>query len=702
MPGSIQPHGVLLVFHRREFTIEQVAGDTQWLLGIDAPQARRLPLFALLDEDAQVFIKSHLAAPEAFIAPVILLGAYSSSGPMPIDLTLTASDDTAIVELEPARRSRAHGADPIAQLKTLLGALHQSRGVDACLAAAAVTLKATTGFDRVMVYRFLADGSGVVVAEDAAPGLERFLGLHYPASDIPQQARSMYMQNWLRVIPQIQYEPALLEPPINPRTGRPVDMSHCGLRSVSPIHLEYLRNMGVTATLTLSVVCQNTLWGMLVMHHYSPRFVPADLRVACETFAQIFSLQVETKMFAERSVARIHVRQLREKLISSLLDAPDVGAVLVVDTLLDQVRAGGAAVFFDGRLRCIGATPPAGKIMELIAWLNSLSRSFFCSNGLAAEFPGAAAYADVASGVLAVSLSRIPHDYVLWFRPELVSLVRWAGNPSKPVTAGPLGERLTPRGSFAEWVIANRMQSEPWSEIDTESAEALRVGLLETVLKHVDLLRRERERTIRRQNLLLAELDQRVKNALTQIRALIDSSKESATSIRAFATRLEQRIDAMLQKDSLLAAGRWVGTSLHNVIADEIDPLNLGDRISRRGEQVLLTPLEALALTLVMQELATNALKAGALSTADGRISVEWDLAVPARALHIIWRESGGPAMAAAPKPGIGLNLVRKTIEDELQGKVAFLVDSSGYRCEIWLPSGVDEKQAGSPMPGAA
>jgi len=161
--------------------------------------------------------------------------------------------------------------------------------VQACCAAAAVALRTATGFDRAMVYRFLPDESGEVVAEDARAGLESFLGLHYPASDIPRQARELYRRNWLRTIPDIEYVPAPLQPPLNPRTGQTVDMSHCALRSVSPIHVEYLRNMGVCASMSASIVCQDKLWGMLVLHHYAPHHVSAELRVACETFAQIFS-----------------------------------------------------------------------------------------------------------------------------------------------------------------------------------------------------------------------------------------------------------------------------------------------------------------------------------------------------------------------------------------------------------------------------
>ena len=690
LAGSIQPYGALFVIDREGFAVEQVAGDTEFLLGVPPVRALGQCLLTLLDQDTGDFIAANLTAPTTFVAPIIRLGVFPSSGTMPLDLTLTADGRTAIVELEPSRRTMSGGADPIAQLKTLLAALHQSTTVQQSLAAAAVTLRATTGFDRAMLYRFLEDGSGVVVAEDAAPGLESFLGLHYPASDIPQQARELYKRNWLRVIPSVDYAPAALHPRLNPRTGQAIDMSYCALRSVSATHLEYLRNMGITASMSLSVVCQGELWGMLILHHYAPRHVPADLRVACETFAQIFSLQVETKVQAERSLQRIAARRIREQLVAGLVESSDPGAALATEGLLHYVSASGAALYFDGRLHKVGVTPTDGELLELIAWLNTMARPLFSTRCLADELSKPLCDSAIASGMLAVSLSRTPRDYVLWFRPEIATTVRWAGNPVKPVSAGPRAERLTPRASFAVWLESSRMQSEAWSEVDMESADALRVGLLESVLASVDLVRREREKALQRQNLLLAELDQRVKNAHSKTQALMHAEKAGATSVSAFVSTLDRHIEAMELTDKLLDEGRWIGASLRRIIATETAPF-IGERARRvelRGADVLLTPLEALALSLVLQELVTNALKHGALAAPTGVVSIEWDLDEPARKLHIIWRERGGSSVKEPIVKGIGLNLIQTTIEQELHGSVAIVVEGSGLRCDLSLPTG--------------
>jgi chemotaxis family two-component system sensor kinase Cph1 len=357
IPGSIQPHGVLIVADRQGLVTEQVAGDARSLIGMDAEQAFGQPLSAILDADSGAFVAARLGVPSTFVAPVMRLGVRSRQGSVELDLTIHATDRTVIVELEPARRTQTSSGDPIAQLKTLMSAVQLTASVEECCAAAAVATRAATGFDRAMVYRFLPDGSGVVAAEDAAAGLESFLGLHYPASDIPKQARELYRRNWLRAIPNIDYIAAPLRPPTNRRTQRPVDMSHCDLRSVSPIHLEYLRNMGVGASLSASIVYQDQLWGMLVLHHYSPRHAPADLRIACETFAQILSLHIEAKEQAEKSVVRFDARCLREELVAELSSAADIGAVLARWDLERYVGASGAAVYLDGHLRLTGETP---------------------------------------------------------------------------------------------------------------------------------------------------------------------------------------------------------------------------------------------------------------------------------------------------------------------------------------------------------
>lgn len=518
IPGSIQPYGAMLVVDRAARTVEQHAGDILGLLGVDPGTLLGRSTSELLDADSEEFLGAQLSAPSAFVAPIVRLSiGLKKPGPN-LDLTVHAMDGTAILEFEPSRQPTNGAGDPIAQLKTLVSAIQHTTTVEECCSAAAATMRAATGFDRAMVYRFLQDDSGVVAAESAAPGLESFLGLHYPASDIPKQARELYRRNWLRAIADIDYVPAPLTPPLNSRTRAPIDMSHSTLRSVSPIHIEYLRNMGVCASLSASIIFADRLWGMLVLHHYSPRRLPADVRVACETFAQILSLQIESRVQAELNSLRSGTRRILDDLVGRLTDTADIAGTMAGPELLRYVNATGAVVFFEGELHRIGETPTDSDIHALVRWLNGINRPLFQTHNLTAVLPSASGIAANASGLLAIGLSRVPRDYVLWFRPEIGRTVRWAGQPSKVTRVDKHGERLTPRGSFAEWLEVTRMQAEPWSDIDLEAAEALRVVFLETVLKSVDLAKRERAFEATRT--AAEELERRVQLRTHQLRAL--------------------------------------------------------------------------------------------------------------------------------------------------------------------------------------
>jgi light-regulated signal transduction histidine kinase (bacteriophytochrome) len=549
IPGSIQPHGILLVLNRGTGVVEQTAGDPRFLLGVDSSRLLGFSLASVLEPEAVAFVDQRLSVGAAVVAPSVRLGVRSRSGALPLDITVHADQSTAVIELEPARRTATSAGDPISLLKSLLAAVQATASVDESCAAAASAFRAATGFDRAMVYRFLPDDSGVVVAEDARSELESYLGLHYPASDIPAQARELYRRNWLRVIPDIDYVPAPLVPSINPRLAEPIDMSHCSLRSVSPIHVEYLRNMGVSASLSASIICQDRLWGMLVMHNYSPRHVSADLRVACETFAQVFSLHVEAKMQAETSVLRLEARRVREELVGRLNGVVDIGAVIADWDVLSYVGATGAAVMLDGAMHCVGVTPPAAEVRALATWLNSINQPLFATDRLASEYEPAAAYPAIASGLLAVGLSRDPRDYVLWFRPEIGQTVRWAGDPSSSIKTGPLGSRLTPRGSFKEWLEVTRLTSAAWSLVDLEAAEALRVVLLECLLRMVDLARREQ--AFQETRAMADELEHRVEQRTEQLRRL-------ATDLEAAEERERRQIASDLHDDlgQTLAAAR--------------------------------------------------------------------------------------------------------------------------------------------------
>jgi len=306
---------------------------------------------------------------------------------------------------------------------------------------------------------------------------------------------------------------------------------------------------------------------------------------------------------------------------------------------------------------------------------------------LGEEFPPAKANAKSASGLLAVSVSREPRDFVLWFRPEVVQSVRWAGNPSKPVEVGPDGARLTPRKSFDAWAETVRGRSIPWSPSENDAAFDLRLSLLEIVLRRTDAAAREQMRAWQQEQLLKAELDHRVKNTLANIQALVSQTSRTASSVANFTEGLGRRIRSMSRAHSLLTQSRWEGASIEQLIGDELAAYKARhENFALNGPPLFLKPNTALALSLAIHELATNAAKYGALSVGTGYVDVSWQID-GSGGVDLLWRESGGPAVSVPQRRGFGSTLIELALSMETGGTSVLSFVPSGVTCTITLPA---------------
>ena len=493
IPGSIQPHGFLLNVSPDGFCVRQASENVAMLLGrpLDAILGR--PLDELIGaEHTELVARSLLNA--THLSQPVYAGAVALGNAGYFDVIVHRSGKATLVEFEPVQRS---GAADFRLLYAVMGrflkTLSQVDSIDAICEYAVRSIREITGMGRVFLYSFDHNDDARVMAETLEPGYPSYSGQRFPASDIPQQARRLYLASHVRLIADANYQPAILTPLLDPETSAPTDLSFAGLRAVSPVHLQYMKNMGTLASMSISLVIKGRLWGMISCHDASPRFVPFEVRTACEQLGQILALRIES-IFENNDYA--YRLKLRGKLVSILatLSQPDEfvhnmnGASQDLLMLMD---AAGAALVFEGDTILFGSTPPRREVDALVDWLGAGNSELSHSNCLSRDFPPAGAYTGCASGMLAMSISRTRRHYVIWFRPELVQTVEWAGNPAHKDSGQEHGVQeqaapLTPRKSFEVWRETVRGTSAPWQRSELEVALEFRSAILGIVLARAE------------------------------------------------------------------------------------------------------------------------------------------------------------------------------------------------------------------------
>ncbi len=493
VPGAIQPHGMLFAFTEANGGLVSISANVADHAGPLPADPLGRPVAALFDEPSQARLLAALRQAELTAGPPVLL-RFPQDGGVAYDGLLHRQDGLAVLELEPRAEEALDSQTFFQRIRGAIKRLQAAPTLAAACAAAASEVRQITGFDRVMVYRFAADASGEVVAESRNDTIPSFLGLHFPPSDIPAQARALYAQNPIRIIPDIRYRPALLVPDYNPVTGRPIDLSYAVLRSVSPIHLEYMTNMGVLGTMSVSILRGDRLWGLIACHNLMPRHVGHDARQACEMVAQVLAWQIG--VMEEAAVTRhgLKGKAIQRRLLSDIEQSRDHRAGLIrnSEALLDLMGAAGLCLYGRDAVTTTGRTPPAEAIERLVDWIDREGGAdLFQTDRLGMLLPEAVPYAAVASGVLAVPLSRSPpRRTMLWFRPEVAQTVTWGGNPNKPVIVGSHGTRLQPRESFAAWTEETRGRARPWEAHEIAAAMEIRDLVIDVILRKAEELER--------------------------------------------------------------------------------------------------------------------------------------------------------------------------------------------------------------------
>ncbi|MEH3123907.1 MAG: GAF domain-containing protein [Sphingomonas phyllosphaerae] len=679
LSGAVQPHGIMLVADPRTLQVVAGAGAIEAVLSADWLGA---DLSALLDQDVAA-LRDAAPGPGGTVLGATVAGH---------DVALHRAGPWLIAELEPTEAQPGTVAATLGWLDAIAAGFERA-GTRRMLAdRAAVAFRALTGFDRVMIYRFLDDDAGCVIAEDRDPALPSFLHHHFPASDIPRQARALYVRNRTRVIPDVGYAPA----PLRPAGFEQVDLSDVAIRSVSPVHVEYLRNMGVQASASISIVKDGLLWGLVACHNMTPQLMPRSIRAAAAAMASALARQILAKEEAEAYRVRLALRS-EEDALRPLLQQSDPFRILGerADELRKMLDADGVALVRDRTVTVSGVAPDDADVLELLRFAALREDGpVFATRELAAEWPGAAAFGPI-TGVLALRLD--DRHTLMWLRVEQIEEIEWAGNPHKAVPHDP-DATLHPRASFESWHETVRGRTRRWTLEQIEGANRLRRLFREArASNELRRLNQELERTgaekdglLAQKDLLMREVDHRVQNSLQLVSSFLAiQARDAGPGVVADQLReARSRLSAVALVHRRLYRDDQIETiDLSRYLGELIDDLkqSLGEEWSRHMmlsiAPVLIPTDRAVNIGLIAAELVINATKYAYPGQSGGPIEIT--LEQHRNRLRLIVADQGVGKQGDGE--GFGSRMMRAVIQ-RIDGEMDYLDNEPGLRAVLTAP----------------
>jgi len=504
IPGSIQPHGFLLGLKQDSLLIDYCSANT----------AQYINLFhqELL---GQSFEAAFGDVPKQLLQEYISNGLMLSSTLLPLTLagvdflcTVHHSNGIIVIEAEPLHLQVKAINEVYNQTSQFLAYMHDTHTLKELCQLVAKGTREITGYDRVMVYRFDADYNGEVFAEARREDLEPFLGLHYPHTDIPPQARQLYMSNLLRLITDIDYTPVPIYT-IDDAADKNLDLSLAILRSTSPMHVQYLHNMGVCASLTISLIYNKKLWGLIACHHNSPKNLTPETRLAAQLQGHFITSQIDIRQASEEYELSRRINAALERVSNYTFTKTEALQDLVSNNdILELCNAAGVSVLFNNTIYKSGITPADDDIKNLASWLALYTNNkSFSTNKLIDYLPESKSLCQNTSGVIYHSLEIDSDNCIIWYRPETKTEVHWAGDPSKSIIKDANG--LSPRNSFALWSEIVECVSKPWLQPELKTAEAFANSLQRQI--NLLVITREEEK-YRKLSELLSQTNSELEN----------------------------------------------------------------------------------------------------------------------------------------------------------------------------------------------
>jgi chemotaxis family two-component system sensor kinase Cph1 len=616
VPGSIQPHGLLLIVDRATGIVTAGAGDIE--ARID-PAWLGAEIDTLLDGAVRGALLEHVMTPTA----PLVLDSVTRHG-VTYDVIAHDGGTHFLIELEPQRDRQWPAARTLSMLEATTASFERSADLRSLCEAAATAFRTLTGFDRVMVYRFLDDDAGVVLAEDKVEGIESFLNHHFPASDIPRQARALYVRNRVRIIPDAHYEPA----PIRPATEQSVDLSDVALRSVSPVHLQYLRNMNVAASASMSIVKDGMLWGLIACHHRTPHYLAHDLRLACAALVGDLARQIRAKENAGNYRERIRLRAAEDRVVTQLGGDATLAEFFehVGVDVCRMLGADGFAAIQGGDLFTTGECPDDAALFAIGSHIKHMALAQpIATASLELLMPAATAWRDRASGLLAATMSTEEPTILLWFRAEQVQVVEWAGNPHAQKSDAATGA-LTPRASFEAWSEAVRGRARPWTREEIDAANRLKRTMfdarqnrrLRELNRDLAATIADKESLLAQKDYLMGEVNHRVQNSLQLVSAFLAMQARAANDpvVSDNLDEAQRRLRAVALVHRRLYADDRVeavdlGRYLEDLISDLVASLGASwaDQMRLDLAPILISTDRAVNIGLILTELIINANK---------------------------------------------------------------------------------------------
>ena len=593
--GTVQSYGALVAVEEATGLVRTVSDNSGPVLGREPVLLLDRPVAELLGAKQADLLRdttSELGAGECSLLPLCIDSA-DPSDPDPVgsgttakfEMTVHRSDDLLICEFEPVRHEVAFAFTAFSErIRRTLRRLQSADSVAELADLAVEEIRRLTAYDRVVIYRFDGDGPGHVIAEDRHPDWESWLGLWFPAVDVPPQARRLYLRNWIRSVADVDDPPAALVPPTVAGNNRPLDLSGSILRSLSPYHLEYLRNIRVTASMSISLIKDGRLWGLVACHHGRPLRLSAEARTACEFFGAALSLHLVAIERNEESRARADAHATLSRIVTAMPAGTLTSLLADEPGLLDLLPAGGVLVRLRGQSTSRGNVPDPATVEDLLNRLpTGAPGTPWSTDQLGSVLPDLAQHAGTAGGVLVLPLSR-HGDLIAWFRPEILQTVDWATDPTRPAVTGSRGQRLTPRGSYSVWRETVRGRSQPWSATELELATSLGRAVSEVVLRHAAELT-ELNAELSRSNLELDSFAYVVahdlKEPLRGIANSVDFAFEDAPDLDAEASHTLQTIRMLaVRMDELLTTLLHFSQVGHGLpTPDRVDMTTLADEV---------------------------------------------------------------------------------------------------------------------------